>query len=57
MTTYTVIPQRSFKLGDDLGKDRTFSTLKEANEYIKFLKSKGIHGVRANDKTQQGVYF
>lgn len=57
MTTYTVIPQRGFKLGDDLGKDRTFQTLKEANEYIRFLKSKGIHGVRTNNKTQQGVYF
>ena len=57
MTTYTVIPQRGFKLGDELGKDRTFPTLKEANEYIRFLKSKGIHGVRANNKTQQGIYF
>lgn len=57
MTTYTVIPQRGFKFGDDLGKDITFQTLKEANEYIRFLKSKGIHGVRANNKTQQGIYF
>lgn len=57
MATYTVIPQRGFKFGDDLGKDRTFQTLKEANEYLRFLKSKGIHGVRANNKTQQGVYF
>ena len=57
MTTYTVIPQRGFKLGDDLGKDRTFPTLKEANEYIRFLKSKGIHGVRANNSTHQGIYF
>lgn len=57
MTTYTVISQRGFKFGDDLGKDRTFQTLKEANEYLRFLKSKGIHGVRANNKTQQGIYF
>lgn len=57
MTTYTVIPQRGFKFGDDLGKDRTFPTLKEANEYIRFLKSKGIRGVRANNSTHQGIYF
>lgn len=57
MTTYTVIPQTGFKHGEDIGKDRTFQTLKEANEYIKFLKSEGIHGVRANNKTNQGVYF
>ena len=57
MTTYTVIPQTGFKYGEDIGKDRTFQTPKEANEYIKFLKSEGIHGVRANNKTNQGVYF
>lgn len=57
MTTYTVIPQTGFKYGEEIGKDRTFQTLKEANEYIKFLKSEGIHGVRANNKTNQGVYF
>ena len=59
MTTYTVIPQRGYKFiaKDELGKCRTFETLKEANAYIKFLKSRGVHGVRANDKTQQGVCF
>ena len=57
MTTYTVIPQTGFKYGEEIGKDRTFQTLKETNEYIKFLKSEGIHGVRANNKTNQGVYF
>lgn len=57
MTTYTVIPQRGFKYGDEIGKDKTFETLKEASEYIKFLKSAGIHGVRANNKTNQGIYF
>lgn len=57
MTTYTVIPQTGFKYGEEIGKDKTFETLKEANKYIKFLKSKGIHGVRSNDRTKQGIYF
>ena len=57
MTTYTVIPQRGFKYEDEIGKDKTFETLKEASKYIKFLKSKGIRGVRANNSTHQGIYF
>lgn len=57
MTTYTVVPQSGFKFGEDTGKDRTFQTLKEANEYIKFLKSVGVRDVRANNVTHQGIYF
>lgn len=56
-TTYTVIPQ-GLDINNPLSKDKTFSTKKEATQYIRnTLKPAGVHGVLSTDSKGWGKYF